>query len=343
MFKNLSIIVILATMISACNNDDGGGKNKSMADASSSVVVDNYSKYENQITELQKQIDDLKDKLDNKTPATPVITPPPPDTFVAGKVFQDPLKDGGFGPEMVMIPAGTFRMGGEYSYEQPVHEVSVDRFAMGKFEVTVGEYMKFVKATNTHAPEWLEEGSKYNIKTGTDDYYTHYKEFGSALTNENHPIVGVSWNDATAYAKWLSDQTGKEYRLPTEAEWEYAARAGTDTEYWWGNEIGKNKANCYGDMCGDSFEYTSPVGSFDANQFGLYDTSGNVWEWTCSEYTDKYNNQEKQCFTTANRLSLRGGSWLTSAWSVRSAGRGWGTPTYRADLDGFRVSRLVTL
>ncbi|EDN70692.1 protein of unknown function DUF323 [Beggiatoa sp. PS] len=157
----------------------------------------------------------------------------------AGTVFRDNLKNGSLGPEMVWIPKGRFRMGdiqgGGDSDEKPVHWVNIDQFAMGKNEVTVGEYLRFVKATGTHAPEWLEKGSEYNIHTGTDN---HYKKLGSALTDENHPIVGVSWNDAIAYVKWLTQQTGKQYRLPTEAEWEYAARAGTETKYWWGNNIG---------------------------------------------------------------------------------------------------------
>ncbi|WP_216092680.1 formylglycine-generating enzyme family protein [Candidatus Marithrix sp. Canyon 246] len=117
-------------------------------------------------------------------------------------------------------------------------------------------------------------------------------------------LLNVSWNDATTYTKWLSNQTGKQYSLPTEAEWEYAARAGTETKYWWGNEIDKSKAN------------------YNHN-LALYDTSGNVWEWTCSEYIDKYNYNEKQC--------------------VKSSSRSWDTPMNRTSNVGFRVSMFVTL
>jgi len=261
--------------------------------------------------------------------------------FVAGNVFRDRLTDGSDGPEMVWIPAGRFRMGdlqrGGAGDEKPVHSVSVDRFALGKYELTVGEYLRFVRATGHHAPEWLEEGSQYHIKTGTSNYY---KKMGAALTNENHPIVGISWYDATAYVKWLSEQTGHQYILPTEAQWEYAARAGTETKYWWGNDIGTNRANCGSDYCGDSFQYTAPVGSFAKNPFGLYDTVGNVWEWTCSEYTDKYTGKEQQCVESAGRFVVRSGSWDFIAWWARSAARNGGRPTERNVNFGIRPARI---
>jgi len=262
--------------------------------------------------------------------------------LVIEQSFRDSLQIGGYGPEMVVIPAGRFQMGdiqgGGDSDEKPVHWVDIDyEFAMGKYEVTVGEYLRFVKATGSYAPEWQENGSKYNIQTGTDDYY---KKFGSVLTNESHPIIGVSWNDAVAYAEWLSEQTGKEYRLPTEAEWEYAARAGTETKYWWGNDIGKNKANCDSD-CGDNFEYTSPVGSFSANQFGLYDTVGNVWEWTCSVYEDSYQGAEQRCASSGSLFVLRGGSWSGAAMWMRSTNRYRGRRSNRNRNYGARLARIL--
>ncbi len=245
-----------------------------------------------------------------------------------GTVFRDSLADGGSGPEIVWIPAGSFtslrsvtsyRMGdiqGDgYSNEKPVHRVSVGKFAMGKFEVTFAEYDKFVQATGRSKPS------------------------DNGWGRGNRPVINVSWNDATAYTKWLSNQTGKTYRLPTEAEWEYAARAGTETKYWWGNDVGKNRANCYGDYCGDSFKYTSPVGSFSSNKFGLYDTVGNVWEWTCSEYTNKYNGKEKTCINKSSNKNrvLRGGSWTNFPRSVRAANRGRNSPDDRVVYLGFRV------
>ncbi len=234
-------------------------------------------------------------------------------TFLASG-FRDKLKDGGFAPEMVMIPAGSFKMGGGESNEKPVHNVSVDRFAMGKYEVTFAEYDMFAEATGRTKPS------------------------DSGWGRGNRPVINVSWNDATAYTKWLSNQTGKEYRLPTEAEWEYAARAGTDTKYWWGNEIDKSKANY-----GNNVAKTSSVGNYKANKFGLYDTSGNVLEWTCSEHTDKYNGNEKQCVTSARYFVLRGGSWLYEPRNLRSAGRFGSVPSNRDEDYGFRLARLLTL
>ncbi len=214
------------------------------------------------------------------------------------EIFQDTLADGSLGPEMVVIPAGTFRMGdiqgGGFSREQPVHEVSVARFAMGRYEVTFAEYDRFVEATGRERPS--------DVGWGRGD----------------RPVINVSWNDVTAYAEWLSEQTGQQYRLPTEAEWEYAARAGTETKYWWGDDIGSNNANCWKESCDDSFEYTAPVGSFEPNPFGLFDVLGNVWEWTCSEYENKYSGKEQYCLSKSEvndggLFVLRGGSWIIVA------------------------------
>jgi formylglycine-generating enzyme required for sulfatase activity len=238
--------------------------------------------------------------------------------WTPGKVFDDCLKDGTKGPEMVVIPAGTFRMGdiqgGGSSNEQPVHEVSVKRFAMGRYEVTFAEYDKFAEATG---------------RTKPDD-----KSWGRG----NRPVINVSWNDVTAYAKWLSQQTGHHYRLPTEAEWEYSARAGTETKYWWGNNIGSNRANC--SNCGDSFQYTAPVGSFKPNPFGLYETAGNVWEWTCSEYEGRYSGKEQRCAKSAGRFAARGASWYDRARRARSAFRNWDAPANRGGGRGVRLVRM---
>jgi formylglycine-generating enzyme required for sulfatase activity/tetratricopeptide (TPR) repeat protein len=248
------------------------------------------------------------------------------------KVFQDRLKDGSLGPEMVKIPAGRFRMGdiqgGGSSDEKPVHEVSVSAFAMGKYEVTFAEYDKFAEATGREKPS------------------------DSGWGRENRPVINVSWNDANAYAEWLSTQTGKQYRLPTEAEWEYAARAGTETKYWWGNTASHEYANYGADECcsglaegKDRWEYTAPVGSFAPNQFGLYDTVGNVWEWCADSWHDNYEGAPNDGSVweggSGSSRVLRGGSWLNFPWFARTAIRDWDTSDVRDDICGFRVVSSV--
>jgi formylglycine-generating enzyme required for sulfatase activity len=154
-------------------------------------------------------------------------------------------------------------------------------FAMGRYEVTFAEYDKFAQATGREKPS--DQG------------------WGRG----NRPVINVSWYEATAYAKWLSQQTGQQYRLPTEAEWEYAARAGKTTKYWWGNQIGSNKANCSNSSCGDRFKYTAPVGSFAPNPFKLYDTAGNVWEWVRDWYDKKYYSHSPTRDPKGNAIKLR--------------------------------------
>jgi formylglycine-generating enzyme required for sulfatase activity len=177
-----------------------------------------------------------------------------------GSIFRDTLRDGSPGPEMVSIPRGEFRMGdiqgsGDAD-ERPVHSVRIPRpFAMGRYEVTFYEYDVFARLMMTNRG-WLA------------------RLMGRGLPGDEgwgrgrRPVINISWEDARAYAQWLSEQTGKRYRLPTEAEWEYAARAGTETAYWWGDEVGKNRANCAG--CGSQWDdkQTAPVGSFASNPWG---------------------------------------------------------------------------
>ncbi|EDN69626.1 peptidase family C14 [Beggiatoa sp. PS] len=283
--------------------------------------------------------------LQASTPPSLELPPLPDLPAIAHTNFRDRLKDGSLGPEMVWIPAGRFRMGdiqGEgdgYNNNKPVHSVNVKQFAMGKYEVTVSEFRRFVNATGYAAKGeegcWTYSDGDWGYKEDANWRNPHFSQ------NNNHPVVCVSWYDATAYVKWLTQQTNKKYRLPTEAEWEYAARAGTETKYWWGNNIGSNKANCYKDRCGDNFEYTAPVGSFAANSFGLFDTVGNVWEWTCSDYEEKYGGKEQDCILSNNHDDyrvLRGGSWYNDLDFLRAADRnGRNYPGSRYYFYGFRV------
>ena len=261
---------------------------------------------------------------DNAAPEATNAAPSP--ARVEGEVFRDTLKDGGEGPAMVVLPTGRFRMGspsgeaGRDSDEGPVHMVNISqRIAMGRYEVTFAEYDRFVAATSGRRPKDRGWG------------------------RGSRPVIDVSQEDAKAYATWLSAQTGKTYRLPSEAEWEYAARAGTTTTYSWGNEIGVNRANC--DGCGSEWDdtQTAPVGSFAANAFGLFDMHGNVYEWVEDCYADSYagapidgSARSSGCGSDV-RAVVRGGSWYTHPRFLRCALRDWSPPSYRFDDFGFRL------
>ena len=184
---------------------------------------------------------------------------------------------------------------GRSDREGPQHRVTVSEFAMGRYEVTFEEYDVFAEATGRERPDdWWGRG--------------------------NRPVIKVSWQDAVAYAEWLAEQTGKRYRLPTEAEWEYAARAGTDTPSWW-RSVGQNYANCddVGWVCDATWENrTAPVGSFDANAFGLHDVAGNVSERVQDCWHDDYRGAPADGSPwgvepggECARRVVRGGSWAS--------------------------------
>jgi formylglycine-generating enzyme required for sulfatase activity/uncharacterized caspase-like protein len=276
-------------------------------------------------------------------------TPPvhTPHRQSAGEVFRDRLKDGGKGPQMVWIAAGSFQMGSNEgdSDEKPVHKVSITQpFAMGRYEVTVGEFRQFVNATG-YRTDAEKKGSCYSWKQGWKNIKGANWRSPGFSQNDNHPVVCISWNDAMAYAKWLSQQTGKQYSLPSEAQWEYAARAGTETKYWWGNNIGKNRANC--DGCGSRWDdkSTAPVGSFASNPFGIYDTVGNVWEWCVDPWHSNYKGAptDGQVWSGGDESYrvLRGGSWNNLPRSARAADRFGLTSVERYVNDGFRVVSSV--
>lgn len=233
-----------------------------------------------------------------------------------------------FEPEMVRIPAGTFLMGSpeteaeRLSGEGPQREVTIAPFEIGKYEVTFDEYDAFAKATNRILP--------------SDNGWGRGRQ----------PVIKVSWHDAQAYVKWLSGKTGKQYRLPTEAEWEYVARAKSQTRYWWGDDIGENNAVCGG--CGSEWDkrQTAPVGSFLPNPFRLHDTAGNVWEWTQDCWHGTYDNApvDGSAWLEAgggdcNRRVVRGGSWLNLPHILRSADRGKIATTAGTNDLGFRIAR----
>ena len=230
-------------------------------------------------------------------------------------------------PEMVVIPAGSFQMGcvsgrdcDEYNNDVPVHSVRIALFEMSKYEVTFEEYDAFTDATGRERAD--DEG------------------WGRG----RRPVINVSWHDAVAYTQWLSSQTGKNYRLPSEAEWEYAARAGSTTKYSWGNDIGVNRANC--DGCGSQWDdrQTAPVGSFRANRWGLHDMHGNVREWVQDCRNDNYRGapDDGSAWESGNchRHVSRGGSWgIRPRDHLRSADRFFYYSYDWFNILGFRVAR----
>ena len=252
---------------------------------------------------------------------------------VEGEVFRDTLKDGGEGPEMVVLPTESFQMGspsGEtsrYDNEEPVRTVNISkRIAMGRYEVTFAEYDRFVAATS-------------GLRPGDED--------GG---RDSRPVINVSQEDAKTYAAWLSAQTGKTYRLPSESEWEYAARAGTRTRYSWGDEINCRQVRYGrrpGGECSDSLDGTAPMGSFAANAFGLFDMHGNVYEWVEDCWHDNYEGAptDGSAWTSGCASSdsavVRGGAWFDNPRLLRSALRGRYTPSSRVDSYGFRLVQAL--
>ncbi|GAB0110889.1 formylglycine-generating enzyme family protein [Pseudoalteromonas distincta] len=232
---------------------------------------------------------------------------------------------------VVVIPAGKFKMGdingNGLANERPVVEkVIANSFAMQSKEVTVGAYEKFISNTGYKTQAEQSKGCAYYLNgEPVWDTDLNWRNPGYEQSND-YPAVCLTFNDAKAYAEWLSGQTGQQFRLPSEVEWEYAARAGTETEYPWGNEIGKNLANC--GWCGSEWsnKRAAPVGSFSPNAFGLYDTVGNVWEWTNQELDE-------------SDISVRGGAWNFAPSLARASTRLILAPDFRANYIGFRLMR----
>lgn len=252
-------------------------------------------------------------------------------------------------PEMVIVPWGSFTMGspasekGRRDAEGPAHSAKIERrFAVGVYEVTRSEFGHFVSATGhrTREPCWSRDDRK---STGID-----WKNPGFHQTDRD-PVVCVDWSDARAYADWLSQKTGKTYRLLDEWKWEYAARAGTTTARYWGKSVSQQCRHANGagleassrrernTVCRDGYEYTAPVGSFRANRWGLHDMLGNVWEWTSDCWTDNYNVLNGDC----SMHVLRGGAWDNPPSDLRSARRTPGPVDFRAVFVGFRVARAL--
>jgi formylglycine-generating enzyme required for sulfatase activity len=253
-------------------------------------------------------------------------------------------------PEMIVVPGGSFTMGSpndekeRFEHEGSQHQVTILRaLGVGKFTVTVDQFAEFVKETGYDAGSkcQTQEAGKWEERSSRSFRNPGFSQTGS------HPAVCLSWNDAKAYAQWLSKETGKAYRLLTEAEWEYAARAGTSTRYFWGDEIGSGNANCA--VCGSQWDHkqTAPVGSFKPNAFGLYDMHGNAWQWVEDCWHENYRGAPADGSAwgggDCGRRAIRGGSWINIPTYLRAAYRGTADITVVSDvLDGFRVARSLS-
>ncbi len=232
---------------------------------------------------------------------------------------------------MVFIKGGTYGMEDDQN-----HEVNIKDFYMSRYPVTVKEYLAFVEATNGNEPEWMEADNSYNIYTGSDDYY---KKLGVSIMNEQHPIVGVSWHNAMAYCEWLSEQGIQAYHLPSEAEWEYAARGGIhNSPYLYAGSNKLKEVGWYKNSHGE----TKTVGQKLANALGLYDISGNVWEWCLDEWEEDINKVPKDgspAKGSRDRRVVRGGSSYSNFISCTVSIRSWYFTNNRSYNVGFRVCR----
>ena len=303
--------------------------------------------------------------------ATPVIAHPP-----APIEFRD-CDDC---PQMVRLPGGTFQMGdtsgdekvderkpvysvsgGGESDNKPVHSVTLGAFAIGKYEVTRGEYAAFTRDSgraiggNCYG---LDSAGKWEKQATTTWQSPGFSQ------SDREPVACISWEDAKAYVAWLSQTTGQLYRLLSESEWEYAARGGSTSKFWWGNDGNndhcgyanardqtvKQKFSGWADWsdassCNDGHLYTAPVGSYRPNGFGLFDMAGNVWEWVEDCYAATYNLQPRDgAAYTSEACPLhvfRGGAWDNIPGGLGSAYRRRISSTGRFDAGGFRVARAL--
>lgn len=249
-------------------------------------------------------------------------------SFTRGEKIQDILFRDVRGPELVVMPSGNFKMGdltgNGMANERPATTESIARpYGITDTEITVTDFRKFVNDT-AYVTEAEKNGSCAVLQNGMPKFNDSLNWRNPGFSqSETSPVVCVSLNDAQAYTQWLTQKSGFDYNLPTEAQWEYAARAGTETDFWWGNDVGFGKANCRN--CGSDWsnQRTAPVGSFQRNPWGLFDTVGNVWEWTTSEQSSV----------------VRGGAWNFAPSLARVSTRMELPADFSSNYIGFRVVR----
>jgi len=302
--------------------------------------------------------------------ATMIAAAPPFDPAAVGRApaiwraSGKPLElwDGADLPPMIVVPAGEYTMGsaasepGRQADEGPRHRARIAHaFAVSEYPVTVGEFARFVAETRHDAGNscLTVEGGVWDVHLGRN-----WRDPGFAQTNDS-PAVCVNWNDAQAYTAWLSRRTGHAYRLLTEAEYEYANRAGSMTAYWWGDDPLAACAHANGgdldlkaafaergaNACHDGYVFTSPVGAFGPNPFGLYDTTGNAWSWLQDCWNDSYAGATMDGSANlggdCEKRAHRGGSWRAPAPALRSAWRVGVQADFRGHGDDFRVARTL--
>ena len=280
---------------------------------------------------VAEKLAESKDKEESKDKPKEAAAPAPaaviaraaPANAATVQSFRDNLKSGVPGPELVTIPSGEFMMGNASIVappdERPQHKVTLREFAVMRHEVTYAQFETFAKATGRKLPERSEVDPKVS------------------------PVVNVTWQDAVDYAGWLSEQTDQVYRLPSEAEWEYLARATTSTIYWWGDTLEQNRAHCTG--CGVTHDARkpAPVGSFAPNPFGVFDTAGNVSEWTMDCHNKDYSRAREdgsamQTGDCSHRI-VRGGSFANTQTGITNSKRDKQPATSAQNHIGFRLVR----
>ncbi|MFC1564978.1 formylglycine-generating enzyme family protein [candidate division KSB1 bacterium] len=267
------------------------------------------------------------------------------------------LVNDGYG-DYLFVPAGTFVMGDEYDEgdpdEVPAHEVSLKDYYIGKYKITNGEYKKFIDDGGYSQEKYWNAGG-FGEYGSRPRYWDSERFRGGELSgNENFPVVGVNWFEAMAYCAWLSEKTSHIYRLPTEAEWEKAARGNDGRRYAWGSEINGHYANY--EFSGGPYEGgLSPVGFYDGEEhegyatnsnmspYGVFDMVGNVWEWCLDWYASDYYTESLQSSPggpeTGSSRVLRAGGWVDSAYYHRCANRNSSFPENRNPIQGFRCVR----
>ena len=295
--------------------------------------------------------------------AVGIFPKPPKPVERSGRTPGSVFRDCPDCPEMVVVPAGSFMMGspsheaGRGDDEGPRHLVTISKpFAVGKYEVTIREFRVFIRTTGRDIGADCGFYDSENRKLDGSNYSWFSPGYEQT---DLEPVVCVNWHDAQAYVRWLSQKTGKEYRLPSEAEWEYSARGGTRKSRYWGDNESAQCAYANGaDKTAkerfsnwtiaswrDGFVNTAPVGSFSANEFGLHDTHGNVWEWVEDFWNDHYRGAPTDGSARINgdsaRRIRRGGSWIDEPWYLRSADRDRSLAGDRAHSFGFRVVRTL--